>query len=323
VSATAATTTCPSCAEPVSDGDRFCEGCGLPLPGYGVEEPTTRADGRIEADELRAAGVSHRGKVHRRNEDAMHVASSEHTALAIVCDGVSSSMNPDLASRVAVSAAGNVLAARDDLDVESRMRHAIAAAQSAVLRVPWQAGARHGAPACTLAAATWDGTTVCVGNVGDSRVYWIGRDDAQLLTADDSWLWEQVASGVDPLVAERDQNAHMITRWLGADAPDDVYRVTTFVPPRSGRLLVCSDGLWNYATSADEMAFVVRSLATDGAALAVAHALVDRALDEGGHDNVTVVVIDIDIDTDTDTDTDTAIERTGAPEQHVTPEESS
>ncbi|MET0626917.1 MAG: protein phosphatase 2C domain-containing protein [Acidimicrobiia bacterium] len=309
MSATAATTSCPSCAEPVSDGDRFCEGCGFPLAAVDSEAPATRADGRIEAEEAHAAGVSHRGKLHRRNEDAMHVASSEHTALAIVCDGVSSSMNPDLASRVAVSAAGNVLAARGDLDAESRMRHAIAAAQSAVLRVPWTAGQRYGAPACTLAAATWDGATVVVGNVGDSRVYWIDDAQAELLTADDSWLWEQVAAGVDPQVAEQDQNAHMITRWLGADAPDDVYRVATFVPPRSGRLVVCSDGLWNYATSADEMALVVRTLTTDGTALAVAHALVDRALDEGGHDNVTVVVIDI--------------EPTGGPEPHVTPEESS
>ena len=62
---------------------------------------------------------------------------------------------------------------------------------------------------------------------------------------------------------------------------------------RDTPVVVCTDGLWNYAPDADELAQL------DGDAppqepLALAHSLVDVALHAGGHDNVTVVVLDVD-----------------------------
>ncbi len=71
-------------------------------------------------------------------------------------------------------------------------------------------------------ARVWDGDEVTVGSLGDSRAYWIGADGARRLTVDDSWAREQVDAGVlDERDAEADPRAHAITRWLGADAPDE------------------------------------------------------------------------------------------------------
>jgi len=55
-------------------------------------------------------------------------------------------------------------------------------------------------------------------------------------------------------------------------------------------VVVCTDGLWNYAETAGEMA---ETLPADAAVrpLHSARVLVGHALDGGGHDNVTVAVL--------------------------------
>ena len=60
----------------------------------------------------------------------------------------------------------------------------------------------------------------------------------------------------------------------------------------SGWLLVCSDGLWNYCSPADDLrALLFAQIATHGDdALAVADALVAFANEAGGHDNITAVL---------------------------------
>ena len=83
--------------------------------------------------------------------------------------------------------------------------------------------------------------------------------------------------------------AHVITRWLGADLPDPEPHVTRFEPAGPGVVLVCSDGLWNYRPEAADLA----ALALPGALtdpLAAAAALVKFAVDAGGADNITAVL---------------------------------
>ncbi len=60
--------------------------------------------------------------------------------------------------------------------------------------------------------------------------------------------------------------------------------------PGPGRLLLVSDGLWNYAPTGVDVA----TAAGTGSLLEVARRLVDFANDRGGHDNITVVIIDVD-----------------------------
>ena len=283
---------CPACGAPAAVDDRFCEVCGHALRDDGAV-----ADGRVEVLDAGAAGVTHRGLLHARNEDAMRLSVRDRSAsspvtVAIVCDGVSSSIHPEIASRLAASTAASALTAVSAPDEQS-VHDAIAAAQAAVERIPWSRDRDTSAPSCTLAAAVWDGEHVVVGNVGDSRVYWLGADGARVLTEDDSWMHHQLANGTDPRVARRDPNAHAITRWLGEDASDDPYRVSTFTPPGAGRVVVCSDGLWNYAAEPASLLELAGTQALAGTPAELAHHYVDAALAAGGHDNVTVVVVDV------------------------------
>ena len=286
----------PQCGVVAPIEHRFCEACGTRLAP--VADGDTQEGDRREIDAGTAAGLTNPGLVKSSNQDALYLDHSDGRVVAVVCDGVSSSVAAEAAARVACTAAGRALSANGvEHRPEAAMRAAVAVAQRAVLGIPWEASSPLGAPACTFVGAVWDGTQITVGSLGDSRAYWVDNDGAQVLSIDDSWLREQLDSGLmTPEQAADDPRAHQITRWLGADAPDAVPSVTVYVPQRHGRLMVCSDGLWNYAPQPADVAAWLDEAGAARPPIELARGLVDRALARGGHDNITVAVIDVDPD---------------------------
>ncbi len=290
---TVATGRCTRCAHAVGVDDHFCEQCGAALGGATITSVLDWSAKNLG----RVAAVTDRGLVHITNEDAYYVAVDGDASVAVVCDGVSSSTAGGIAARVAADVAGRALrgalgTARDDCS-KPAMLAAFAAALIAVSELAWSPARNGTAPSTTMVAATSMGGVVTVAGVGDSRAYWIDDVEARLLTRDDSWVEDQVAKGLLP--AERaleDPRAHMITAWLGADAPELAPRVIAFRPRRHGWLLLCSDGLWNSWPDPDDLAALVRDAGTDGA-IDLAEALTDLAIAEGGRDNITVVVAEI------------------------------
>lgn len=315
---------CEACRAPLLPGDRFCEECGAragaePDATDGAQDgcelcgaPATALDGdgycgvcgmrrrqpgsRVEVDLVLAAAVSDQGRVHRRNEDAFHLELVDDAVVAVVCDGISSSTASDAASRAAADGAGAVLAAavRDGADPARAMSDAADAAHVAVGRVPATSRADLGVPSCTLVCAVCTEAEITVGWIGDSRAYWIAASDARALTVDHSWAHEQVSLGIlSDEEAARDPRAHAITRWVGSDSPGGPPQIVVERPREPGRLILCSDGLWNYTPSADLVARLLEALPAESSPVAVARALTDTALARGGHDNITVAVVDL------------------------------
>lgn len=176
--------------------------------------------------------------------------------VAIVCDGVSSASRPDEASAAAAVAANEALleALPRGAHPQEAMHEAILAAADAVNALAPETPGAQNAPACTLVGAVVSGGLLTIGWVGDSRAYWIPDDRAALprrLTEDDSWAAQMVAAGLmGEAEAYADVRAHAITGWLGADAYDLEPHTATFKPDHPGVVVVCTDGLWNYAESA-------------------------------------------------------------------------
>ena len=68
-------------------------------------------------------------------------------------------------------------------------------------------------------------------------------------------------AGVPRGRAETGPHAHSITRWLGKDSPDDLTpHLTTLTADEAARgwLMVCSDGLWNYCSEAEDLRALLR-----------------------------------------------------------------
>lgn len=286
---------CPNCTAPLHDGDRFCEQCGTRLGGDAPEAPQ---DDRVELDLGVAAAVSDRGKVHRRNEDSFHlIVADERGVAVVVCDGTSSASAGNTAARDAAKTAGAVLAeALEEAgrDVAAAMTDAIQAAGGAVKDVEWTTRTGRVNPSCTLVSALHRGGEVVVGWVGDSRAYWIDAEETRQLTVDDSLGQEGIEKGVlTPEQAAASPVFHAITHWVGPDAPERPPRLVSLSPKRPGRLLLCTDGLWNYMPTIPELTELMATLPDAASPLSVARALTDAALAQGGDDNITVAVIDV------------------------------
>lgn len=286
---------CHEC-DGVVGADGYCETCGtkaIKPRDHFSEEPASWV-----------AGVCDRGIRHSRNEDAMALAADEEPgsrALLVVCDGVSSSLDSDVASLAGARAARDVLVAghAKGIGTESSRGSAIAARLAAAADAANDAVLENTSPdspnpaSCTFVATVLEDGLLVAGVVGDSRAYWFPDDDeAVALTVDDSWAAELIATGVPRAQAETGPHAHAITRWLGRDAPDHTPRTTTVRVTGPGWIVVCSDGLWNYCSEAAPLADLVRQTAAEhgGEPLATASALVDWANAQGGQDNITVAL---------------------------------
>lgn len=289
---------CVACRSGRVDSDGYCENCGHAQP---------RERDHMEQECGPLAAVSDRGLRHHRNEDAFGLGTAtlpdgSPVSVAIVCDGVSSATRPDDASLAAARAANEALLAAlpRGTHPQQAMHDAIVAASHAVNALAAEpATAREhsphqNAPACTIVGAVVTPGLLVVGWVGDSRAYWVPVDRTTppaRLTEDDSWAAQMVAAGLmNEAEAYADERAHAITGWLGADAYELEPHTASFKPDRPGVVVVCTDGLWNYAEAAEDMAEIVPA---DAAVrpLHSAQVLVGHALDGGGHDNVTVAVV--------------------------------
>lgn len=281
---------CRWCGATVSD-DELCRSC--------ARSTAVSSRDHLEHDRGRAAGISDRGLVRTRNEDALYVAAPRaDRAVIVLCDGVGSVSNSDIAAQVAVDAAGRELTtAIQSLDqpLAPATTRAMGIASEAVSAVTPSPGARARPPAATFVSVAQRGEEIAIGWVGDSRAYWLGPDDPKLLTTDDNWATVQQRTGrLSAAEIAAHPRSRAITGWLGADAPQQPPHVIRFHPVSSGRLLVCSDGLWRYLPAASDLVATVAGISPRPSALAACRSLANIALAAGGQDNITVAIIDID-----------------------------
>jgi serine/threonine protein phosphatase PrpC len=286
-----------------------CTDCGNDAfsDGYCTECGHRRAaPDRDEAQLGVMALVTDRGLHHARNEDAAAagvvtgVPGQREASAIVVCDGVSTSGEPQVAA-VAASKAGveGMLAV---LAVAGTTRAAVLAGLVDATKAAAEAGTGMdpaNAPSCTYTAAAVvpnaeGAVEITVGSVGDSRAYWLPDppEPARQLTVDDSVAQELMTAGAAANSEFVLRGAHTITRWLGADSetkPWSDSSVQTITVTGPGALLLCSDGLWNYLPEAADIA----RFCSGADPTAAARALTEHALQAGGNDNITVAVIPI------------------------------
>ena len=288
---------CTSCGGPVG-ADGYCQICGMKAP--------SERDHYTEQPAPWVAACCDRGVRHHRNEDATAIAADAEPgsrAVLVVCDGVSTSIDSDVASLAGAEAARDLLAisrpaglgtsASVAAAMAQAMEQAAAAANAAVIAKT--APDSTNAAACTFSAAVFESHTIYFGNVGDSRVYWIpdpgARDQPIQLSVDDSVASARMAMGVPREEAENGPGAHAITKWLGRDSPDFSPMTASLRVATPGWVLVCSDGLWNYASEATALRDLIADFSkTDAAPLPLAVRLVAWANEQGGKDNIGVAL---------------------------------
>lgn len=240
---------------------------------------------------------THPGQLREQNEDALLADSG--LGFALLADGMGGYQAGEVASGLAVGTVAEELrhafaALPAHLPMLDGRSHGTVALEEAIAHsndLIWQLSrgrAEYAGMGTTLVAALFFDNLVCVGHVGDSRLYRLREGDLERLTKDHSLLQEQIDNGIiTPEEARVSSNRNLVTRALGVEfavqaeiqevnaAPGDVY-------------LLCSDGLTDMLNDQE-----IRSImfAFPGQLAELANRLVDEANRRGGRDNISVILV--------------------------------
>lgn len=241
---------------------------------------------------LKTFSLTDTGRERQMNQDYVFTSEIPVGALPnllIVADGMGGHKAGDRASRVAVETLVELIKEAPNTHPElSSFKEIITHAVAEVnLRVRMEASNNpdYEGMGTTLVVATILGDTLHIANVGDSRLYVIGRDIKQI-THDHSVVAEMVDRGeLDKDLARIHPKKNLITRAIGAE--DSIQAdFFEYKLAENDTVLLCSDGLTNMVDDEDIklVVHVERDL------VSMAQTLVDRANASGGTDNISVVL---------------------------------
>jgi len=236
---------------------------------------------------MRVAGDTNVGKIRSHNEDSMIVDPTR--GLYAVLDGMGGANAGDVASQMARDAINDyVTQRRGGLAPPALLEAAIQAGSAAVFAASQANRERHGMGTTVVACLVVDQKRVVIGHVGDSRAYLLRGGRLQSLTRDHTIVEELVDRGLlTHEEAERHPYKNVLSRNLGA-RPETRVDILELEIKHGDRLLLCSDGLYGYA-SIEAIQYI---LGSGDAPDHVARDLIELALRGGGGDNVSTIVIE-------------------------------
>lgn len=247
---------------------------------------------------LEGTALTDCGQVRAHNEDAVFL--DLEAGIAVLADGMGGYNAGEVASGLAVNLISQGLMAhlplersggRGDLDASSAaaklVEEQVVLANRGILEAA-ASQAECAGMGTTLVVALFHWGKVCVGHVGDSRLYRWRKGVLEQLTRDHSFLQEQVESGIlTEDEARRSTYRSLLTRALGIDPEIDV-EIAEYALDEGDLYLLCSDGLTDMLEAED-----LRSIIGQGEAPAadIAAHLVAEANARGGRDNISVILL--------------------------------
>jgi PPM family protein phosphatase len=285
----------------------------LPLEEADEDEPAktrpiaSKAIELVEDEEpkLRAAKRCHVGARRDRNEDFCltfagvtggHFASLPF-GLYIVADGMGGHSDGHVASNLAArTAAAHILnniylpLLQDEkgerLPIQEVLEQAVQKANKAVFEYDEEIDS-----GTTLTIALVLGRRLHVAHVGDSRLYLLANGRFEPITNDHSLV--QRLQDVGQLTAEEAtfyRYGHILLKAVGQaeEVEADIYMRLL---PKSGKLLLCSDGLSGFVSEAEIRLILEQDLPLQR----MADELFQAAMNAGGFDNITAVLVGFDL----------------------------
>lgn len=249
---------------------------------------------------LEFAAKTDTGLVRSHNEDS--IAISSDYGFAILADGMGGYNAGEVASDIATSVLKEALEdglqrlqrkhelhAHHNKQIHQLMVDSIQHVNTAIFNA---AGAEpaYAGMGTTLVTALFHQDKITVAHVGDSRAYRMRQGALTQITHDHSLLQEQIDAGlIAPEWARFALNKNLVTRAVGVGSDMEVEIHDHDAEPGDVYLL-CSDGLSDMLDVRE-----IQDILKDcGASLEDAcAALVQRANDNGGRDNVSVILIRI------------------------------
>jgi protein phosphatase len=233
----------------------------------------------------RAFGISDKGSVRRRNEDAFFADGD--AGLFAVADGLGGLPGGAEASALAVSALAAALR-REDVPGIAEMRDVIHEVDGVIVKKGQEIDPVIGI-GTTLTLVQLLPKSFILGHVGDSAAYLLRRGVMHKLTTDHT-MEQQLIAALGPSARENMpvDYPHTLTSCIGQEGltPDCERHETE----PGDRLLLCTDGLSKVVPEKQLAVILGHSKNPE----AICRAMVRAALDARGPDNITAVAVLID-----------------------------
>jgi len=230
------------------------------------------------------------------NEDQYLVVDTRRRGLRadgvlVIADGMGGRASGEQAAQAAVNAVDETLAELLDsrlaepVVLTDALSTALRKANARVYALAQEDAERKGM-GTTCVAAVVEGDRLYLAHAGDSRAYLLRGGALTQLTADHSYVAEQVRAGaISEESARKSRFRNIITRAVGIE-PTLEAEVTDVEIKPGDVLLLCTDGLSNMVDEED----LIKTLAQSGSAQTAADKLVSMANRAGGKDNITAIV---------------------------------
>ncbi len=237
-------------------------------------------------------GKSDIGAVRSTNQDSFAVGKiSDDIVWAVVCDGMGGANGGNVASGEAVKIikekTENLVRpeSMSSEEISLFMVDAVKKANSRIYEMS-QSDIELDGMGTTCDFVIVVNQRVHVAHVGDSRTYLIRNDRIIQITEDHSFVQEMVKQGqITQEEAERHPNKNIITRAVGVGDNVDVDYIET-IYEKGDSILTCTDGLSNMVSSGEILSVVLSNKIDEAVEI-----LIERAVSEGGYDNITVTAI--------------------------------
>lgn len=238
--------------------------------------------------EYNGYGMSHKGYVRAKNEDAYLV--DNQSGCYAVADGLGGHPGGEIASHLAVNAFQQQVIARKEESVtleENNLTELMEYLNQTVSDYGLQQLEVRGL-GTTFSGLVVEGDTIWILHTGDSRIYGMTQKlNLIQLTEDQTIAMDLVNQGkLDLTEAERHPQWHILTSCLGM--PQCRAEVLSLPVTGYTHFLLCTDGLSNLVTASEIQEELV---ASGNSPEVLCQRLVDKALVRGGVDNVTVVLV--------------------------------
>lgn len=251
-------------------------------------------------------GKSDTGIKRQENQDSFVTEQLyENAVLCLVCDGMGGANGGKTASSTAcrefvnhVKKKFSDVKQQDQLrfdgknsEVEKLLKKAVTLTNTTVFKMASKDKELAGM-GTTLVAALVSDNRLYVTNIGDSRLYFVKEDEITQFTRDHSYVQTLIDLGqITPEEATKNPHKNIITKAIGTQKktePDVFFKDLS--EDNIEYLLLCSDGLTNFVESS-----VIHSIIKESDDLEKAcTALIDKANENGGGDNITTVLIKLD-----------------------------
>ena len=228
-------------------------------------------------------------KRHSNHDTFAVITLPDSSVLAVVCDGMGGANSGNIASQKATEVITSFFerSYRKGLDavgITALLQSAILSANIEIFDLASKKKELSGMGTTVVAAYVSNEFTV-ISHIGDSRAYLIDTEVTQL-TRDHSVVQFLVENGKLTYEEARvHPRRNVITRALGIEA-EVLVDSGEFKIKEGQSLLLCSDGLSNFITK-EEIKDIFDNLDIQD----VVKALVDKANNNGGGDNITVVTV--------------------------------